>query len=111
MRWIADSELDDPAEAVRSYHAGLEKAGVQPYRALEEDIVPTRRDLAYGGARGSGGGRSSQAVVQGAKPAAAAASSSGASRTPSRDGEPDFANMTNAEKVQWNLDRWKRVLG
>ena len=26
-------------------------------------------------------------------------------------GTPDFGKMTQAEKVQWNLDRWKRIVG
>jgi hypothetical protein len=25
--------------------------------------------------------------------------------------EPDFSKMTPAEKAQWNLDRWKRIIG
>ncbi len=38
LRWIADGELE-AAEAVSSYHAALEKAGLRPLRPLDEDLV------------------------------------------------------------------------
>lgn len=38
LRWIADGELE-PAEAVRSYHDALEKAGLRPLRSLDEDLA------------------------------------------------------------------------
>ena len=49
LRWIADGEVTDPAEAVRSYHAALEQAGARPYRSLRDDQVLSRRDLQYAG--------------------------------------------------------------
>jgi hypothetical protein len=30
---------------------------------------------------------------------------------PAADAETDFSRMTPAEKAQWNLARWKRILG
>ena len=30
---------------------------------------------------------------------------------PAADGQPDFGKMSPAEKAQWNLKRWKRILG
>ena len=42
LRWIADGEIVDAAEAVRSYHGALEKIGVQPHRALDADLERTR---------------------------------------------------------------------
>ena len=102
LRWLADSDLDDPAEATRSYHAALAKVGVQPYRPLEQDVQATLRASAYsgGGAPGRVKPDRPQRTPAAAPPASAVA-----------DAAPDFANMTPAEKVQWNLDRWKRVLG
>src|SRR5690606_12126754 len=62
LRWLADGELDDPAEAVRSYHGELQGLGVQPYRPLEDDLKATLRATAYGG-----GGTRARAVVNGTK--------------------------------------------
>lgn len=113
LRWLADGELTDPAEGVRSYHAALEKLGIKPYRSLQDDLVPTRRALAYSG---------TTAVA--AKPAAAAggnapaapvlsvADNNAAASPPTDAGaEPDFSRLSQAEKIKWNLQRWNRVLG
>ena len=48
LRWLADGDLDDPAEAVRSYHAAIAKLGLAPYRTLEDDLTKTDRATAYG---------------------------------------------------------------
>ncbi len=48
LRWLADGDLDDPAEAVRSYHASIGKLGIAPYRTLEDDLTKTGRAAAYG---------------------------------------------------------------
>lgn len=101
LRWLADCDLDDPAEAVRSYHAALAKENIQPYRRLEDDLIPTRRESAYSG---QGGG--TVVRVDGGKKAAAAPA-----KEHTRGMLPDFAAMSPAEKVQWNLNRWKRALG
>lgn len=90
LRWIADGQIDDPSEAVRSYHGALGKAGIAPYRDLELDLISTDRASAYSGVGGStGGGRTTGA---------------------SQGDEPDFARMTQQEKVKWNLDRLNRVI-
>ena len=99
LRWLADGDLDDPAEAVRSYHGELQKLNIRPYRALKDDLIATLRSAAYSG---GGGG----VAKQPAKPAQA-----GKPQAVKADDLPDFSKMTPAEKVQWNLDRWKRVLG
>lgn len=39
LRWIADGDIDDPSQAVRSYHDAIEKLGITPYRSLEEDLT------------------------------------------------------------------------
>jgi len=48
LRWIADGQLNDPAEGVRSYHGTLGKLGVKPYRSLEEDLRRSVRASASG---------------------------------------------------------------
>lgn len=95
LRWIADGELDDPAEAVRSYHAAITKLGYAPYRALEDDLVKTDRASAY-----SGSGVANPALGRKSDQAA-----HGPGKT------PDFSKMTRAEKVAWNQARLDRTLG
>jgi len=87
LRWLADGDLDDAAEAVRSYHSALQKIGVSPYRSLEEDLKSTARGLDY-----------------------SAKSGTTASTKGPTSGGPDFASMTPAEKIQWNRQRWDRAL-
>lgn len=49
LRWIADGELNDPAEAVRSYHGMLAKLSIAPWRDLNCDLESTRRGASYAG--------------------------------------------------------------
>jgi len=37
LRWIVDGDID-PLEAVKAYHGGLEKHGIQPIRSLDDDL-------------------------------------------------------------------------
>jgi hypothetical protein len=93
LRAVADDQVA-PQEAVRAYHGDLARLNIRPYRSLEEDLQATETVAAYSGT--------------------AAAKPSGAARTMVAGvaaGQPDFRKMTNAEKAQWNLDRWKRILG
>ncbi len=94
LRAVADDEID-PAEAVKAYHGDLQRLKIQPHRSLEEDLQQTDTSSAYSG---SGG-----------KPRPATATATGTTGQVAND--PDFSKMTQAEKVQWNLDRWKRILG
>ena len=95
LRAVADDQID-PAEAVRAYHGDLAKFGIRPYRTLDEDMQLTVTASSYSGTNG----KSKRPAQQ---PAA------GATSTANED--PDFAAMSQAEKVQWNLDRWKRIIG
>ncbi len=94
LRAIADGQFA-PVEAVKSYHGALQGLGIKPYRSLEDDLGSSLRDSSYSG------GTSKKAAAQASAPASHA----------SVDGTPDFASMTQAEKVQWNLKRWDRVFG
>lgn len=113
LRWIADGDINDPAAAVKSYHASLEKAGVRPYRPLADDLTATPRGLSYGGAA---------VKVDGAKPPAPTPAGAGGNqrakprvedppRRAARGGGPDFSKMSPAEKIAWNKARWDRVVG
>lgn len=105
LRWIADGVIDNPAEAVKSYHAGLQKLNIQPYRSLQDDLVATLRGASYNSKK------SKPVSIDGGKPAVATATKSApAAASSSSNGEPDFANMTSKEKVAWNLNRWKRTI-
>lgn len=53
LRWIADGEVTDPSEAVKSYHAALEKLGIKPYRKLEDDLTTSMNSSkSYGNSNG-----------------------------------------------------------
>lgn len=49
LRYLADGELNDAAEAVRSYHNELEKLRIQPRRTLADDLQGTNRFFDYAG--------------------------------------------------------------
>ena len=93
LRAIADDQLK-PEEAVKAYHGDLQKMGIQPQRTLADDLRQTETAVSYSGS-GTTGGR--PAVPRSGVQAA--------------QGMPDFSKMSQAEKVQWNLDRWKRIVG
>ena len=97
LRSVADDEIQ-PAEAVRAYHGELAKRKIKPLRALEEDLQQTTGAMSYGGTT-----ESNRKVhpTQSSSPAESATD----------NGEPDFAKMTAEEKTQWNLARWKRIIG
>jgi hypothetical protein len=48
LRWLADGQIEDASEAVRSYHGGLTELGIRPYRPLEDDLRSSVRGSAYG---------------------------------------------------------------
>jgi hypothetical protein len=96
LRALADDQML-PEEAVKAYHGALGKLGIRPQRSLADDLQKTETVSAYSGTTSPG---------RKSRPAPAAAS---APKRPA--GTPDFEKMTPAEKVQWNLDRWKRIVG
>ncbi|MCC6126880.1 MAG: hypothetical protein IT426_18095 [Pirellulales bacterium] len=95
LRAVADDEIG-PAEAVRAYHGDLQKLGIRPQRSLDEDLRQTDTASSYGGS----GSSTVRPKTSPPSPLAKTASA-----------EPDFGKMTQAEKIQWNLDRWKRIVG
>ncbi len=93
LRAIADDQIE-PAEAVKAYHGDLQKLNIRPRRSLEEDLQETETASSYSG---SGAASPKKAAALKVSPATSAA--------------PDFSKMSQAEKVQWNLERWKRIVG
>jgi len=102
LRWLADGQITNPAEGVKSYHAALEKLGIQPYRRLEDDLGSTRRGSAYSG---------SSKPAPMTTPAAGTGGSATPSVPASTGDAPDFARMSSSEKIAWQKQRWDRVLG
>ena len=47
LRWLADGELTDPRDAVRSYHNELAKRGVAAHRSRDADLQSATRHSAY----------------------------------------------------------------
>lgn len=122
LRLIVEGAIA-PAEAVRAYHAVLEKLSIRPQRSLEDDLVLQTAVTSYGGsstvtvpadvprepARAAGdahshcgcGGPSKHACTCKATPSAADA-----------DGAPpDFSRMTQAEKLAYNKAKRDRIFG
>ena len=99
LRWLADGQIDDPSEAVRSYHSHLAKLHIRPYRPLQDDLRNSARASAYSGAPGA---------INSAQPADAAESRGG--NLAGATEEPEFSKMTQAEKNAWNMERWNRIL-
>ena len=92
LRLIADGEI--PAlEAVHAYHSVLQQLGIRPYRSLEDDLQITNPSVSYAG---------NKSFV----PVSAAVSSDSASA----DSNVDFSKMTPKEKIEWNLNKWDRIL-
>lgn len=109
LRRVADDEIE-PAEAVRAYHADLQRMGIRPQRSLEDDLQRTTAATGYG----------ASALPQPAAPATAPRSPAVTISAPSpllprrpaeAEEEPDFSRMTPQQKAEWNLKRWKRIIG
>ena len=98
LRWIAEDQIQ-PTEAVCAYHADLERLGIRPLRKLEIDLQLTPTSHNYG------------ADAPQENPSRRQPNSMASPTRNSGTNEPDFNKMTPAEKTQWNLDRWKRILG
>ncbi|MAE61997.1 MAG: hypothetical protein CMJ49_11655 [Planctomycetaceae bacterium] len=99
LRAVADGAVG-AVEAVKAYHGDLQGLGIAPKRSLDDDLKTGEAASAY-----SGGG--SSAANQGGRGAAGLKT---ANSVDSR-GQPDFSNMTPAEKVAWQRSRWDRILG
>jgi hypothetical protein len=96
LRAVADDHIE-PAEAVRAYHADLKRLGVAPHRSLQDDLTRTEAAMSYSG--------------EAKRPVASSATGKRTHEPAASNGDPDFSRMTPAEKAQWNLDRWKRIIG
>ncbi len=129
LRLIVDREIS-PEEAVRAYHAVLERLQIKPRRKLEDDLALQTGVMSYGGGSsvvvpaaipgnpqktdsshscGCSSPKPEECHCKHEKPAtAAAANSQSATHQNSR---PDFSKMTRAEKLAWNKAERDRIFG
>jgi hypothetical protein len=99
LQLLTDGQLT-AEEGVKAYHGVLQKLGITPQRSLEEDMQLRTNVMSYGG-----NGKTVSLPVK-------AASTSNAKTVPnSMKAEPDFKNMTLQEKIAYQKERWKRILG
>jgi len=98
LRLIADGVLT-PEEAVRAYHGVLQKLGVTPHRALEEDLQLRTGVMNY-----AGGSQVSVPVEVRAEIGKRKAEGNG--RT-----APNFAQMSPQERLAYHRERLKKTFG
>ncbi|MBD3674747.1 MAG: hypothetical protein HUJ26_14600 [Planctomycetaceae bacterium] len=102
LRHIVNGDIS-PEEAVRAYHAVLEKLGVQPHRSLEDDMTLQTNVMSYAG---------SGKTISAPAPSKAKVSTSGSSsETNVANSAPDFSKMSSEERLAFHRERLKRTLG
>ena len=126
LRLIVDGVIS-PEDAVRAYHSVLAKLSIKPHRSLADDLELRTAVMSYGG----GGTVTVPSGVPGAakkkdcgcgcggkkkeEPAAGPCGCSGkneaAKPTPAAIVEPDFAQMSQAEKLAYNQRGRNRIFG
>jgi hypothetical protein len=130
LRWIADGELT-AEEAVKAYHGVLQQLGIKPQRPLADDLLLQTTVMSYGGTgktvsvppKATGRADVTKAACPCRGKAQAKAKSeedhagctcdsnhTAATRSTNAP-EPDFKQMTAAEKIAYHKTRWDRVLG
>ena len=107
LRLIAD-DLISPEEAVRAYHGVLEQINVKPHRSLDEDLQLQSGIMSYGG---DGVTRSVPAPANNGQATPKPSTCQCHEAPESTSSEPDFSNMTAAEKIAYHRQRWDRILG
>lgn len=103
LRYIADGVIE-PEEAVRAYHAVLAKLNLNPNRPLEKDLEFQTAVMSYGGSSTTISAPASTAP----KSTAATSPAPKATQvvaTPVKNGAPDFAKMSPAERLAYHRNR------
>ena len=111
LRLIVDGVIE-PADAVKAYHAVLQKLGIRPSRALDDDLKLTETAMSYGGASkpvtvpSTSPKPNASAAAPPAPPAANGRPKVGSNGHPSyADGRPDFARMDVAQRLDYHRRR------
>jgi hypothetical protein len=104
LRLIADGHLE-PEEAVRAYHAVLEKLKIPPRRSLEADLQLQSASMSYGGT-------TTVSVPAGVPQTPATAPTPEVEQpVPPKSDAPDFARMTSAQRLEYHRQRLKKQFG
>jgi hypothetical protein len=105
LRLIADGLLG-PVEAVRAYHAVLERLGIRPHRPLDQDLLVTDQSMSYAGGSSL---PKPPAQLHAERPVGV---SSNGHANPARegypahpDGRPDFGRMSSAQRLAYHRER------
>ncbi|QDU37068.1 hypothetical protein Mal4_13710 [Maioricimonas rarisocia] len=99
LRHIADGVIE-PIEAVRAYHAVLEKLGQKPTRSLEDDLTLQTNVMSYGGSSTF----TSLPPTRKAKGTTGVASTDG-SAGDGNGASPDFGAMSSEERLEYHRQR------
>jgi hypothetical protein len=126
LRLIVDGAIS-PEDAVRAYHGVLERLGIKPQRKLDDDLVLQTSVMSYGGgstvvvparmpttlhkAATAGRGPASKPTAQAAGKCDCGCKDKPTETSVSANGQPDFAHMTQAEKLAYNQARRDRIFG
>jgi len=105
LRLVAD-EVISPEEAVRAYHAVLERIGVKPHRKLEDDLQLQTGVMSYGG--------SSSTSIPGLSPNGKATTNgkpSSNGKAAATEEAPNFARMSSEERFEYHRNRIAKRLG
>ncbi len=103
LRLIVDGELEPP-EAVRAYHAVLEKLQIKPRRSLEDDLVLETGVMSYGG--------NEQKTISLPSSTSESKKNSVAIADPTTvDESPDFSAMTPEDRLAYHRSRLANLLG
>ena len=97
LRYLAD-DVVTPIDAVKAYHAVLERLGIRPNRPLEEDLVYKTSVMSYGGS-------STTISLPGKKQETAKPAASQPAAKRGTNGQPDFASMTSEERLAYHRQR------
>ena len=99
LRHIADGVIE-PVEAVRAYHAVLEKLGLTPNRSLEEDLTLQTAVMSYAGNGKTISLPPKKAFVTGPN-----------RKQPVSQSTPDFSRMSPEERLKYHQTRLNRMFG
>jgi len=104
LRLVVDGAIA-PVEAVRAYHAVLEKLKLKPHRRLEQDLEPSATNTSYGG--------SSRTISTSLRPADSKGRVPAHAKQAPPDSAPavDFAKMTSRERLRYHQARLNRLFG
>lgn len=103
LRLIVDGELE-PSEAVRAYHAVLEKLEIRPRRSLEDDLVLETGVMSYGGSE-----QKTISLPPSTSDPQTVSPETADSATV--DASPDFASMTSEDRLAYHRSRLDNLLG